>query len=174
MLKKISITGAESTGKTTLTKDLAQYFEVDYVPEFARIYFEKNAHKNYTEQDVWNIAKGQIALENEICQKTSKNIIFIDTDLTVLKIWLEHAYSRIPLWLENTYKTQYYDYYLLTKPDIDWEFDVLREHPYLREVLHARYYAELVSKKKPFSIIQGVGKERMENAISIIENFLKE
>ena len=39
--KRILILGPESTGKSTLAKDLAIHFGEPWVPEFAREYLEK-------------------------------------------------------------------------------------------------------------------------------------
>ena len=39
-MKKVVILGPESTGKTTLAKNLSIHFNTDYVPEFARSYLD--------------------------------------------------------------------------------------------------------------------------------------
>ena len=38
---KIAIYGSESTGKTTLSKQLADYFKTEWAPEFARDYLQE-------------------------------------------------------------------------------------------------------------------------------------
>ena len=61
---KIAITGPESSGKTTLAKELAKYFKNSFlVNEFSREYLEKLTRK-YIFADLLNIAKGQ--RKNEI------------------------------------------------------------------------------------------------------------
>ena len=57
--KIIVITGAESTGKSTLTERLANHFNAPFIPETARQYVEK-LNRKYTYSDVENIAKMQI------------------------------------------------------------------------------------------------------------------
>ncbi|MBO9660994.1 MAG: ATP-binding protein, partial [Chitinophagaceae bacterium] len=57
MLKKIVIIGPESTGKSTLAAQLAEHYETDWVPEFAREYLLSNG-KEYTYEDLLTIAKG--------------------------------------------------------------------------------------------------------------------
>src|SRR5487761_2181882 len=102
MLKKIVIIGPESTGKSTLCELLAQYYQTQWVPEFAREYLLRHG-KNYSFEDLLTIAKGQLALEDKICAAfptfnpqlpptnsqfpIPKNPIFIDTDMYVMKVW---------------------------------------------------------------------------------------
>ena len=45
---KIALFGPESTGKTTLAKQLADYYETEWVPEFARDYLQEKWEENET------------------------------------------------------------------------------------------------------------------------------
>jgi nicotinamide riboside kinase len=63
-IKKIVVIGPESTGKSTLCEQLAQQYEMQWCPEFARDYLITNG-KEYGFHDLLTIAKGQIALEEE-------------------------------------------------------------------------------------------------------------
>ena len=71
MLKKIVIIGPESTGKSTLCKQLAEHYKTLWCPEFAREYL-LNHGKNYDFEDLFTIAKGQLALEDEYVEKVGK------------------------------------------------------------------------------------------------------
>ena len=71
MQKKIVIIGPESTGKSTLCKQLAEHYKTLWCPEFAREYLLKNG-MNYDYDDLLTIAKGQIALEEEYIEKAGK------------------------------------------------------------------------------------------------------
>jgi NadR type nicotinamide-nucleotide adenylyltransferase len=164
---KIAITGAESSGKTTLAKQLAAHYQTCYVQEYAREYLE-NIGKNYQEKDVWEIAKIQLKREKEI-ENQANRFLILDTDITVLKIWLEVKFGRLPNWFANTYLTHQYDFYLLCKPDLAWEYDELREHPYMRDLLHSLYKSELKKKQVPFAIISGSGESRFEIAKESID-----
>ena len=62
-IKKIVVIGPESTGKSTLSAQLAKYFSTNFVKEYAREYLE-NLERAYTESDLDVIAKGQIAAED--------------------------------------------------------------------------------------------------------------
>ena len=62
MLKKIVVIGPESTGKSTLCRQLAEHFETVWCPEYAREYLLTNG-KDYSYTDLLAIAKGQITSE---------------------------------------------------------------------------------------------------------------
>ena len=62
MIKKIVIIGPESTGKSTLCKELAAHYITTWVREYAREYLLKNG-TNYSFENLLDIAIGQIASE---------------------------------------------------------------------------------------------------------------
>ena len=51
---RVVINGPESTGKTTLIKQLAEYFNTEYVPEFARDYLQEkwDLKKKYVQKKI--------------------------------------------------------------------------------------------------------------------------
>lgn len=167
---KIAITGTESTGKTTITQQLAQHYQTQFVEEYARTYLETFG-KNYQQEDIWKIIKKQLILEEEK-EKIANQILFTDTDTTVFKIWLENAYNYLPNWFSMLYDTHHYDFYLLMAPDLAWEYDELREHQHVRHVLHQLYLKELAQKKANFALINGQGKNRLNNAVLAVDTFL--
>jgi nicotinamide riboside kinase len=69
-IKKIVILGPESTGKSTLCKLLAEHYNTIWCPEFAREYLHIHGTA-YTYGDLLEIAKGQIALEEEYIKQVN-------------------------------------------------------------------------------------------------------
>lgn len=63
-MKKIVVIGPESTGKSTLCKQLAAHYQTLWCPEYARQYLLQHGTQ-YTYNDLLTIAQGQIALEDE-------------------------------------------------------------------------------------------------------------
>ena len=63
MIKKIVIIGPESTGKTTLSEELAKHFNAIFCPEYAREYLLQNGIR-YNYSDLIRIAQGQLAMED--------------------------------------------------------------------------------------------------------------
>ena len=70
-LIKIVLFGPESTGKSTLAEQLAVHYDTVYVPEYSRIYAERQMLQNQslTKENVLEIANGQLELEEEFSQK---------------------------------------------------------------------------------------------------------
>jgi NadR type nicotinamide-nucleotide adenylyltransferase len=167
-MKKIVIIGGESTGKSTLSKMLADYYHTQWVPEYAREYIE-NLNRVYHQADLFAIAKGQIELENKL-SNGSNNYLFCDTDLYVIKVWSEHKYNACDIRILNLIVTQNYDAYLLMSPDVPWIDDPLRENPDENDRQYFfNLYKEIVeSTKKPFLIIKGDENERLKTAIEFV------
>ena len=171
-MKKIVITGPESTGKTTLGKQLSDYFQAPLVKEYAVEYLTKTGGK-YSYRDLLKIAKGQIEAENRMIEQTGPNILISDTDLITIKIWSKVKFGKVSRWIMNTIRHRQYDYYLLCYPDIPWEYNPFRENPDDRDWLFELYEKELKKYKKNYTVIKGDKEFRFNTAISIIENVLK-
>ncbi len=159
---KIVITGPESTGKSTLSKQLADYFKVEKVAEFARAYLEK-LDCPYTQKDLTTIAKGQIECE-EKALKMDVRLIICDTSLEVIKIWSEFKYGSCDPFITSSLVNRQPDLYLLMKPDLPWQPDPLRENPKERDELFELYKEELISSGVPYYEVSGNGEVRFEIA----------
>ena len=86
---KVVLFGPESTGKTTLSRQLARHYNSVWVREFARQYLQNkwnNERKTCEPSDLLPIAKGQINLENELALKANK-VLICDTDLLETKVY---------------------------------------------------------------------------------------
>ncbi len=171
MVKRIAITGPESTGKSQLTEDLAKHYSTVWVEEYARKFID-SLDRPYTYNDILIIAREQLLNENIMATKAN-NILFCDSDFTVTKIWCEFKYQKCHPWIIEQFFNHKYDLYLLCNIDIPWEPDPQREHPEHRKRLFEKYVKELTAAHFPFKIINGLGKERIYNAKNIINGFLK-
>ena len=169
MVKRIAITGPESTGKSELARQLAEHYKTVWVPEYARDYLKGTGGK-YEKDDILKIAQGQLKLENEMAEKANE-YLFCDTDLFVTKVWSEYKFGTCDGWILEKILTHRYDLHLLMDIDLEWKEDPLRENPDERQKLFDIYLEELAQYKYPFFIINGKGKERIEAAIQVINNF---
>ena len=166
--ERILILGPESTGKSTLAADLAAHFREPWVPEFAREYLEK-LNRTYEFEDLSEIAKGQIELEDELAQNASK-FLFVDTDLRVIKVWSEHKFDKVSGWILEEIERRTYSKILITDVDLPWEADPFREHP---DLVMRQYflekYLDLANKSGfPFQLISGERTNRLDRSVKFI------
>jgi len=164
-MKKIAIIGPESTGKSTLTQALAQYFDEPYVPEYGRMYLEQNGPK-YKQSDLLKIAQGMVREEHRE-EKNVNQFLFCDTDLIMMKVWYEVKYGECHPYILDQLKQKPYDYYLLCTPDLPWEPDPLRENPDSRQALFDQYQEELEANSLKYSFISGKD-QRLKKAIEAV------
>ena len=127
-MKKIVIIGPESTGKSTLSKQLSKHYKTVWCPEFAREYLSEKG-MDYSFDDLLNIAQGQTTLEYNIMAEATNGFYFIDTDMYVMKVWCEVAFNNCHTWILKQIAAQNYDLYLLCDVDLPWVKDDLREYP---------------------------------------------
>ncbi len=185
-LKKVVVIGPESTGKSSLCEGLAARYHTDWVREYAREYLLARG-MNYIFEDLTTIAKGQLALEDEAAAKadvagTGKllrrmdgdPILFIDTDMYVMKVWSEFVFGRCDSWILDQIGKRQYDAYLLCKTDLPWVKDELREYPDLvsREKLFHIYRDILINQSTPWAEIGGQADQRLEAALTAVEALL--
>ncbi|SNS08082.1 nicotinamide-nucleotide adenylyltransferase, NadR type [Belliella buryatensis] len=171
-IKRIVVIGPESTGKSTLSQALAAAFDEPWVMEFARVYIER-LERPYQYEDLLEIAKGQLR-EEDAKSKRAKKMLFIDTDLHVLKVWSEHKYGKTDPWIIGQIAQRKYDLYLLTDVDLPWEEDSQREHPQpeMRAYLFEQYHQLIKDSGVPYAIIKGKYDERFVNALRKVREML--
>lgn len=170
---KIAMFGPESTGKTTLSKELAQHFDTVWIPEFARIYLQEKLDKTgeiCVLEDLLPIAIGQTKIENESLE-LANNYLFCDTNLLVTKVFSEIYYNYCDPILDKAARKHKYDLFFLTNVDVPWEDDGLRDSPENRQVILDTFKNALIANKKPFILLSGDKKSRLEQAIAIINDF---
>ncbi len=170
-MKKIVVTGPESTGKTTLCKHLANHFNTTFVKEYAVDYLTGTGG-DYQYKDLLKIAKGQINLENQIIEMTNPDILICDTDLITIKIWSQVKYKKVNRWIMKEIRNRHYNHYLLCFPDIPWEYDLFRENPNDRDFLFELYEKQLKRYKKDYTIINGNEESRFLTAVDVINSVI--
>ena len=182
---KVVILGPESTGKSTLSQLLAAHYHTLYCPEYAREYLLTNG-KEYTYDDLLSIAKGQVAAEDAYTLQVQKleaqdegksahqSILFVDTDMYVMKVWCEFVFGKCQPYILEQLITRKYDLYLLCNIDLPWEQDELREYPDLetREKLYGIYKNLLLKQDVPWVAISGDYTRRLERAVEAVDKLV--
>ena len=192
-LIKIAVIGPESTGKSTLCELLAQHYNTQWCPEFAREYLLTHG-TDYTYDDLLYIAKGQLALEDEYTQSLVGNsesgvnsfvpgaelrtlnskLLIIDTEMYVMKVWCEFVFGKCHRWVLDQIIDREYDLYLLCNTDLPWVKDELREYPDLktRDQLYHIYKDIMINQSTPWVDISGDHNERLQKAIKAINQLM--
>ncbi|WP_282075095.1 ATP-binding protein [Maribacter aquivivus] len=172
---KVVLFGPESTGKTTLSEQLARHYHTVWVPEYARDYLQdkwNNERKTCEPHDLLPIAAGQMRMENNLTKKAT-DILICDTDLLETKVYSEAYYiGNCDPVLEKYALENTYDLYLLTYIDIPWEADDLRDKPDEREQMFNYFKDTLEKYGKNFITLKGNKKERLQKAINHIDTLL--
>ena len=192
-LIKVAVIGPESTGKSTLCELLAQHYNTQWCPEFAREFLLTHG-TDYTYDDLLYIAKGQLAMEDEYVQSVvnsresgvnsrsnesrlmarSSHLLFIDTEMYVMKVWCEFVFGKCHRWILDQIIERKYDLYLLCNTDLPWVKDELREYPDLktRDQLYHIYKDIMINQSTPWVVITGDYDERLQKAIKAVEQLL--
>jgi NadR type nicotinamide-nucleotide adenylyltransferase len=168
--KIVVITGAESTGKSTLTKALAKHFNVPFIPEIARDYVEQHNYK-YNYNDIETIAKQQVMQLNNL-KASNHPFIFIDTWLIITKIWFEIVFHKIPEWFESEIENNKIDLFLVCDIDLPWIPDPARENGGEQRIFLQKRYIETIKRyNNQYKIVSESGEERVKNALAYLREF---
>ncbi|AMC34069.1 AAA family ATPase [Janthinobacterium sp. B9-8] len=158
---KIAIVGPESCGKSTLAQDLSAALNAPWVAEYVREYFAQKGTNDYQLSDIIAIAQGQLAAE----AAHNAPLLICDTTALVCKIWAQVRYGHCPDALTALYHPQDYALHLLTRPDLPWEPDPLRENPNDRDYLFDLYEADLKASGANYVVVAGARKRRLAIAM---------
>ena len=170
LARRVVLTGSESTGKTTLTADLARHYEAIWVPEYVRGYADwKRAPLDAG--DVEQIARGQIASQDLALERAEK-LLLMDTDLLSTVVYAEHYYGACPDWIRAAADHRRADLYLLCDIDVPWTPDPQRDRSGDRRVMHDLFRSALARREFPFQMIHGGWRERFLAARLAIEELL--
>jgi nicotinamide riboside kinase len=172
---KVVINGPESTGKTTLIKQLAEYFNTEHVPEFARDYLQEKwdlKKEVCSKEDLIVIVKEQVNLENDLSSKANK-ILLLDTNIITTINWsLTHFDGYCDPWIIKQAEFLKYHHYLITNIDIPWVKDDLRDRPNERESMLSSLINQHDIRDLKYSIISGDKDLRKSQSIDIIKNLI--
>ena len=174
---KVVLFGPESTGKTTLSNQLARHYNTVWAPEYAREYLQdkwNNERKTCENSDLIPIAIGQMKLENSLAKKADK-VLICDTDLLETKVYSEEYYGGfVDPKLDEAAIENSYDLYLLTFIDTPWEADDLRDKPEERKEMFTAFENALKKYDRPYILLKGDKETRLKKATEAIDKILSD
>lgn len=176
MTQRVVVVGAESTGTTTLTTALTEFYRqrggnfstTQWVREFGRdmsfIKLERLRTSEptatmddliWTDDDFVDIAREQNRLEDEAAA-LSGPLLFCDTDSWATVIWQERYMGhRTPEVEALTQHTPRALYILTTDEGVTFEADEVRDGEHLREGMTKRFRECLATQPVPFIELDG-------------------
>ena len=171
-MKRIVLTGAECTGKSTLAKALSGYYGEPWTTEFVRSYVDQ-LDRELIQADLKEIFCGQIAAEDAGWTK-SKHFVIHDTNLLSSIIYAKHYFETTCDWVNKVFMERNYTLYLLCSPNgIQWEDDPgQRDSPSAREELHSIFKESLEKLKLPYFELSVDPPLRLDEAIRVIDKTL--
>ena len=172
-MKVVVLTGPESSGKSTLSKALAERFNAPLVGEYVREFIEEQ-QRDTCYSDISTIAKQQLQRELEFRLKRPP-LLLLDTHLLSNKLWSEVLFDKSPSWLEIALQEQHYDLIGLLSPHgLPWQADGQRCQPELseRQYFHQQLESWLHAHQQPMLHLDGSWESRYQQMESAIEELL--
>lgn len=179
-VKKVLLMGSESTGKSTLTINLANHYNTNYIDEAGRDISERSG----TDQMMLSEDFTEILLQhklNEInAMKHSNKILFIDTDALVTQFYMnflkDPGIEKNRALSDTIDALNTYDLILFLEPDVTFIQDGDRS-PVIeadRETYSGKIKELLKSHGRSYRCIDGDYQERYRKAIHAVDRLLNQ
>lgn len=169
-VRKVCLLGPDSTGKTTLARDLAELYRTVAVPEFARTYLDA-LQRDCEPADIRVLAHGQAAAEDALARQANR-LLLCDTSLLSAQLWSERLFGASPRWVRDQAARRRYDLFLVTGTDVPWVGDASRDRPEERAAFHKRCIEELTARNWPYVSLTGDWETRYQAACAAIDALL--
>ena len=169
---KIALLGAESTGKTTLARELAARFAslgrtAVAVPEALREWCAREARTPRPEEQM-AIAREQEQRVDEAAAHA--DVVIADTTALMVAIYSAILFEDHSLLQFAVERQRAYDVTLVTGLDLPWVADGLqRDGPHVQEPVDAQVRDILARHAIEYRVVYGTGEERLRNALAAID-----
>jgi NadR type nicotinamide-nucleotide adenylyltransferase len=173
-VRRVVVTGGESTGKTTLARELSRRFTAAWAPEAARIVAEERDGL-LGPADVEPIARAHLRLADNAeraARAAGGGLVILDQDLLSTVVYARHYYGSCPPWIERAAAERLGDLYLLCHPDLPWAADGLRDRPDARREIHGLFEAALRDAGARVADVTGIGEERAAASVAALEGLV--
>ncbi|HAI3705838.1 TPA: AAA family ATPase [Escherichia coli] len=159
-VRRICLLGGESTGKSTLSKALADVLDTAYVTEFGRDYWEE---KNgvLTADDLLHIAREQVRREQ---QAEANRYLICDTSPLTTLFYALDQYGHAPQELHQLAEREY-SLVVLCGAEFPFVQDGTRQGEVFRARQQVWYEQELSRRSIPYLSVSGPLQERVEQIL---------
>jgi HTH-type transcriptional regulator, transcriptional repressor of NAD biosynthesis genes len=171
-LKRVTLFGAESTGKTSLSAQLARHYDTVAAPEFGRFHTEAFGASATSSEDMRQIVMGHLAGVAAASLRANR-VLIEDTDPVLTAIWSDTLAGARDPWFDAF--RDYPDLYLFCDIDLPWVDDGTRyfRDPDDRRKFHLACERELISRGVNFVRIEGTPEQRRAKAIEAVDGVLR-
>jgi HTH-type transcriptional repressor of NAD biosynthesis genes len=173
--RRVCVIGAESTGTTTLARDLAKYYKTVWVPEYGRIYSEGKLFGGkealWRSEEFTFIAKEQADLEDKLAE-SSNGLVICDTDPFATSVWHERYMNNNSDEVETVASHRTYDIYIVTGDEIPFVQDGTRDGENVRHSMHQKFIEKLEKSHRRFVVVTGNPSQRLHQSIQAIDQIL--
>lgn len=171
--RRVAVVGAESTGTTTLARALAAHYDTEWVPEYGRAVSEERLAAGtfgaWSDADFLAIARRQQADEDAAARRAGP-VLICDTDALATCIWQERYRGRSTPDVEAVAAARGYDLYILTRDDVPFAQDGVRDGEHLRTWMHDRLVERLMETRREWLLVSGPPDERVEQALAAVDD----
>lgn len=171
LVKRVVIAGAESTGKTTLARGLAEHLETSWVPEYGRTYWEGRryrANQAWRSEEFTHIAVTHHRIADGLAAQASHGVLVLDTDAVVTAVWHRRYLGISSPELQMHAAANRPEHYLICAPDFAWVQDGTRESAAERLEMHRSTVELVVAGGAPFTVLEGDPSRRLTEAVQIV------
>jgi NadR type nicotinamide-nucleotide adenylyltransferase len=170
-VRRVSIIGPESTGKTTLARRLAERFQTVWVPEWPRTVLERRG--GALEGLDWaDLVRGQSASEEALARDANR-VLICDTDPIVTPLWAEALLGACPSGVRVAARGRRYDLTLLCDADVPWVADEVRYLPGQGAAFFAQCEDALRREGRATTILRGAWAARESLAAELVQALVR-
>jgi HTH-type transcriptional regulator, transcriptional repressor of NAD biosynthesis genes len=193
---RVVVLGAESTGTTTVSREIAAAFvarggvwaATGWVAEYGRAYTEEKLAAlavqaaaagrreptmldlYWTDGDFLTVAERQNA-DEDAAAAVGSPVLVCDTDAFATSVWCERYLGTRHAQVEAIGDLRRHDLYLLTDPEgVPFEPDGIRDGEHLRSWMSDRFVARLEETGRPWIALRGSRSERLARAMGAIDH----
>ncbi len=175
LITHVVFMGAESTGKSTITKEMARRFDTVYMPEYGQEFWEKHqVDMELTIGQLVDLANGHIERENILLYEANK-YLFTDTNAITTYIFSMHYHGQADPKLQELANkcAQRYDLVFLCDIDIPYDDTPDRLGKVVRKKFHEKTIQYLNERNIPFILLRGNLEERVAKVGRVLTEFEK-
>ncbi|MEM7006964.1 MAG: ATP-binding protein [Pseudomonadota bacterium] len=176
-VRRIIITGAESTGTTTLAEALARHLGCEWIPEYGRQYTADRPGgppAPWYHDEFRLIATRQNALEDEAAARSATGWLVCDTDSMATVLWEERYMGRSTEVVRDAANNHVAPFArILTGDEIPFEDDGQRDGEHIRHDMQDRFRQALAGPEGrgvPWIEVRGSVPDRLEATVRFLES----